>query len=48
METTGGGWTYFLNRFNGSQNFYLDWEDYNQGFGNLIEEFWLGLELTLV
>ncbi|XP_063915209.1 techylectin-5B-like isoform X2 [Zophobas morio] len=44
METKGGGWTYVLRRFNGSQDFYLNWTDYKNGFGHLDEEFWLGLE----
>ncbi|XP_063915329.1 fibrinogen C domain-containing protein 1-like isoform X1 [Zophobas morio] len=44
MDTTGGGWTYIMNRFNGSQNFDLYWDDYKNGFGDLRGEFWLGLE----
>lgn len=32
----------FQRRVNGSVNFYLDWEDYKQGFGFLHHEFWLG------
>ncbi|XP_063903855.1 techylectin-5A-like isoform X2 [Zophobas morio] len=44
MSTRGGGWTYVLNRFNGSQNFNLKWTDYKQGFGNLSGEHWLGLD----
>lgn len=44
METKNGGWTYFLNRFDGSQDFYLSWKDYKSGFGNLAKEFCLGLE----
>ncbi|EFA01317.2 fibrinogen C domain-containing protein 1 [Tribolium castaneum] len=44
METKGGGWTYFLNRQDGSQNFNLEWEDYKWGFGNLNGEFWMGLQ----
>ncbi|XP_063915249.1 ficolin-2-like [Zophobas morio] len=44
MDTKGGGWTYFMRRFNGSQNFFQNWEDYKNGFGDLEGEFWLGLE----
>ncbi|CAG2194303.1 Angiopoietin-related protein 1,Ficolin-1-A,Angiopoietin-1,Fibrinogen C domain-containing protein 1,Ryncolin-1,Angiopoietin-related protein 7,Angiopoietin-related protein 6,Ficolin-3,Fibrinogen C domain-containing protein 1-B,Fibroleukin,Fibrinogen-like protein 1,Ficolin-1,Ficolin-1-B,Angiopoietin-4,Tenascin-R,Ryncolin-2,Techylectin-5B,Fibrinogen C domain-containing protein 1-A,Fibrinogen-like protein A,Ryncolin-3,Angiopoietin-2,Tenascin-X,Ficolin-2,Fibrinogenalpha chain,Tenascin,Angiopoietin-related protei len=29
-------------RFNGVTEFYRDWQDYENGFGNLNEEFWLG------
>ena len=43
METDGGGWTVFQFRMNGSQDFYLDWNDYVHGFGNLNGEYWLGL-----
>ncbi|XP_055942244.1 techylectin-5A-like isoform X1 [Argiope bruennichi] len=46
METDGGGWTVIQRRgkFPVQQDFFLFWESYNNGFGNLIEEFWLGLE----
>lgn len=37
-------WTVILNRFNGATNFYRNWLEYKNGFGNIATEFWIGLD----
>ncbi|KAH3776450.1 hypothetical protein DPMN_177875 [Dreissena polymorpha] len=44
METDGGGWTVFQKRFNGSEDFYRNFSDYEKGFGTVYAEHWLGLK----
>lgn len=44
-ETSGGPWLTLQRRFNGSENFFRNWTDYQNGFGNPALEFWLGNEI---
>ncbi|XP_042365216.1 tenascin isoform X4 [Plectropomus leopardus] len=43
MTTDGGGWLVFLRRQNGKLEFFRNWKNYTAGFGNVNDEFWLGL-----
>ncbi|XP_050094086.1 fibrinogen C domain-containing protein 1-like [Anopheles aquasalis] len=44
QERNGGGWLVVQHRFNGSVDFYRNWTQYREGFGDLNGEFWFGLE----
>ncbi|XP_005171322.1 tenascin-N isoform X2 [Danio rerio] len=44
MKTDGGGWIVFQRRNTGKVDFMKKWRDYMKGFGELTEEFWLGLD----
>ncbi|XP_050082251.1 angiopoietin-related protein 1-like [Anopheles aquasalis] len=39
-----GGWIVIQHRYDGSLNFYRNWNEFRDGFGDLEKEFWLGLE----
>nr|XP_020454845.1 tenascin-like isoform X2 [Monopterus albus] len=43
MSTDGGGWIVFLRRQSGKLEFFRNWKNYTAGFGDLNDEFWLGL-----
>ncbi|XP_016329821.1 tenascin-N-like isoform X2 [Sinocyclocheilus anshuiensis] len=44
MTTDGGGWIVFQRRNTGKFDFMRRWREYMKGFGELTDEFWLGLE----
>ncbi|XP_063742857.1 tenascin-N isoform X2 [Eleginops maclovinus] len=44
METDGGGWLMLQRRNTGKLDFMKRWKQCIAGFGNLTEEFWIGLD----
>ncbi|KAI0240874.1 Ficolin-2, partial [Lamellibrachia satsuma] len=45
LETDGGGWIVIQRRNSGSVDFFRDWSDYSNGFGDYDGNFWIGLEV---
>ncbi|XP_023566151.1 tenascin-N isoform X2 [Octodon degus] len=44
MDTDGGGWIVFQRRNTGQLDFFKRWRSYVEGFGDPMQEFWLGLD----
>lgn len=44
MTLLGGGWTVIQRRVNDSLTFNRSWDSYKNGFGDLVVNFWLGLD----
>ncbi|CAC5425104.1 unnamed protein product [Mytilus coruscus] len=47
MMTAGGKWTVLQRRIDNSEDFNRTWQEYSEGFGNLLGEYYLGLYLGL-
>ncbi|KAK7090274.1 hypothetical protein V1264_010089 [Littorina saxatilis] len=47
QDTDGGGWLVFQRRQDGFLDFYRNWKEYQNGFGDVTKEFWLGLDALL-
>ncbi|XP_071953019.1 uncharacterized protein [Antedon mediterranea] len=48
MDTDGGGWTVIQRREDDDVDFYKNWVEYEEGFGDLDANFWLGLKKIYV
>uniref|UniRef100_A0A8D3DG42 Tenascin N n=1 Tax=Scophthalmus maximus TaxID=52904 RepID=A0A8D3DG42_SCOMX len=44
MDTDGGGWLVLQRRTTGRLDFMKRWRQYIAGFGNMTDEFWIGLD----
>ncbi|XP_033761548.1 angiopoietin-4-like [Pecten maximus] len=42
MDTADGPWIVLQRRINGDIDFYRNWADYKNGFGDLLGNFWIG------
>ncbi|OWF52328.1 Ryncolin-4 [Mizuhopecten yessoensis] len=45
MRAVDGPWTVIQNRYDGSEYFYREWDEYKKGFGDLNGEFWIGNDI---
>ncbi|EDX08168.1 GD11644 [Drosophila simulans] len=43
-QLAGPGWIVIQKRFSGNLSFFRNWKEYKSGFGNLMDEYFLGLE----
>lgn len=44
MTSNDGNWIVILSRYDGNINFFRNWQEYKQGFGNIAGEYWMGLD----